>query len=106
MKGEEFIGMNENCVKALRYLMKHKRGKSRDIEEEMHLRQPEASIAIGKLKKMGWIEVKKEKRSGKGRPQHIYILKATNTQIKKTIHKLFSEYVKEAKEEINEAFGW
>ncbi|NIA04045.1 MAG: hypothetical protein GWP09_01715 [Nitrospiraceae bacterium] len=106
MKGEQFIGLNEKEVKALLYLMKHKHGRSRDIEQETRLRQPEASIALAKLRQMGLIETKKEDRSGKGRPQYIYILKPTNTQIKKIIQNHFHQYVKEAREEINSIFGW
>lgn len=48
--------------------------KSREIENETGLRQPEVSIAMQEIREKGWVTKRDVKKKGKGRPVHAYSL--------------------------------
>jgi predicted transcriptional regulator len=71
------LGMNKNVAVALTYLQNMNAATS-----IANLRQPEASIAIKKLKEQDWITEREEKKKkGKGRPTKIYSLKVGFNEI-------------------------
>jgi predicted transcriptional regulator len=45
-----------------------------DIEMFTRLRQPEVSVAVGELRRRGWIATSHVPKEGKGRPMHLYRL--------------------------------
>jgi predicted transcriptional regulator len=69
------LGLGRNAAIILAYLQNMKSAKSFDLERGANLRQPEVSIAVKQLKKHGWINERKDKKPGKGRPYKIYSLK-------------------------------
>jgi len=84
-------GLKRTEAKVLIFLLKNKSGKSRDIEREMDMRQPEVSSAMNLFKKKHWIKIKTIKPSGKGRPINVYSLSASKqnilTQLKNNLKK-------------------
>ncbi len=69
------LGLSRNVAKALAYLRGTEEVTSRDLEIGSNLRQPEVSIAMRELKKLGWVLEREEKKPGKGRPYKVYKLK-------------------------------
>lgn len=69
------LGMSRNAARALRYLQNKNVAKSVDFERVARLRQPEVSLVIKELNEGDWINERKEKKPGKGRPYKIYSLK-------------------------------
>jgi predicted transcriptional regulator len=67
-------GLNKNIAKIVVFLAKAKESLSRDIEIGADLRQPQVSLAMKELRKLGWINERKLSRKGKGRPQKSYKL--------------------------------
>ena len=61
--------------------------KSREIENETGLRQPEVSIAMQEIREKGWVTKRDVKKKGKGRPVHAY-----------SLDKPFKEIIEEIKE--------
>ena len=89
-------GMDRRVAKVLAYLSEVEKATSREIEINLGMRQPEVSLTMKKLKELGWVSVVVEsKKSGKGRPQNVYIL---NCNIKEII----KEFIREKREEIQE----
>ncbi|MBN2066267.1 MAG: ArsR family transcriptional regulator, partial [Candidatus Thermoplasmatota archaeon] len=70
------LGMPKNLAKTLMYISHVDECRSAEIERGANLRQPEVSIAMQHLQDKGWIEKRDLKKKGKGRPVHIYSLKA------------------------------
>jgi len=66
------LGMPRNLSKTLMYVCQVDECKSADVEQGADLRQPEVSIAINELREKGWVQKRNLKKSGKGRPIHIY----------------------------------
>lgn len=67
-------GIKKNSAKALVYIASNEKVKSRDMEADLRLRQPEVSIAVTELREKEWVGTEKEKKEGKGRPVHVYHL--------------------------------
>lgn len=67
--------INKNDAICLTYLAKNNDVKSRELEANLSLRQPEVSIAVQNLRDLGWVEKDKLKKEGKGRPTQVYNLR-------------------------------
>lgn len=80
-------GMKKNTAKALVYIASNEGTKSRDIEADLRLRQPEVSIATKELRQKGWVTTEKQKKEGKGRPIHLYYLDEPFKEIIQEIEK-------------------
>jgi predicted transcriptional regulator len=70
------LGMSRNLATALAYFINVDEATSREIEMSTGLRQPEVSLAIRLMRKQSWVNVRSEKKPGKGRPIKIYSLAA------------------------------
>ena len=70
------LGMSRNLATALAYFINVDEVTSREIEMSTGLRQPEVSLAIRLMRKQSWVNVRSEKKPGKGRPIKIYSLAA------------------------------
>ena len=70
------LGMSRNAATTMAYLMNVDEASSREIEISTGLRQPEVSLAMRLMHKQSWINVRSEKKPGKGRPTKIYSLAA------------------------------
>ena len=69
-----FAGISKNVAKALACIALSKEVLSRDIEGVTGLRQPEVSLSVQELRRMGWASKRDIKKAGKGRPIHAYRL--------------------------------
>ncbi|MDG6220643.1 MAG: ArsR family transcriptional regulator [Candidatus Thermoplasmatota archaeon] len=81
------IGLTKNVAKSLAVVLKDNETRSVDIEHNTGLRQPEVSIAMQQLRRMGWIKKRDIKKEGKGRPTHAYALKKSKAAILEEIEK-------------------
>ena len=68
------LGMSRNVATMMAYLMNVNEASSQDIEISTGLRQPEVSLALKLMRNQSWINVRSEKKPGKGRPMKIYSL--------------------------------
>jgi len=68
------LGMPKNLAKTLLFISQLEDCRSQDIEQGVHLLQPQVSIAIQELRKKGWVKKYDKKKKGKGRPVHHYQL--------------------------------
>ena len=87
------IGLKRNVAKVLTYLAGVPEATSREIEIGSNLRQPEVSIAMREIRRLGWVAERDEKNPGKGRPYRIYKL---NRSLPDIVLYLESENAKEA----------
>ncbi len=78
------LGMPKNLAKTLLYISHVDECRSAEIERGANLRQPEVSIAMQHLQDKGWVEKRDLKKKGKGRPVHLYSLKAPLPKIIKS----------------------
>jgi len=69
------FGLKRNVAKVVAYLRDGKEATSRDLEIGADLRQPEVSITMRELVEMDWVDVRQDKKPGKGRPYKLYRLK-------------------------------
>ncbi len=70
------LGMPKNLAKTLMYVSLVKECRSSDIERGANLRQPEVSVAMQELTRLGWVSKRNQKKEGKGRPIYIYRLES------------------------------
>jgi predicted transcriptional regulator len=68
------LGMSRNVATTMTYLMNVNEASSQEIEISTGLRQPEISLAIRLMHNQSWVNVRSEKKPGKGRPIQIYAL--------------------------------
>ena len=68
------LGVGHNIAKTLICLHKHGPSKSIDLQKRCALRQPDVSIAISRLQKLGVVNIVQMNSKGRGRPSHIYEL--------------------------------
>lgn len=98
-ENKEAIGLLERlgCGRAksrlLIYFLNNKKGKSRDVERAMDLRQPEVSLAMRELVKNKYVTRKFLKKHGKGRPEILYTAIAP--------HKLLAKIEEETTRKLN-----
>jgi predicted transcriptional regulator len=92
-KDEEIVNafislqVSRPIARTLAYLQKADGATAVEIEKRTGLRQPEVSVAIKYLKKHDWINVREEKKPGRGRPYKIYSLKVKFNDIIKHFEK-------------------
>lgn len=99
-KDEELIellqqfGYTRVTAKIVAYLLKHKKSISKDIEREMDIRQPEASIAFSGLLKEGTVSKKKLRHVGKGRPTLQYTMNKTPKDFFKNVEEIAQKRIR------------
>jgi predicted transcriptional regulator len=96
------LGMPKNLAKTLMYISQADECRSSEIERGANLRQPEVSIAMQHLQERGWIERRDIKKKGKGRPVHIYKLKAPLANIIKSFEQEKLQEVDAVKKDLSE----
>ncbi len=69
------LGLNRPVARTLAYLQQVNEATTSGLETGTNLRQPEVSIAMRELKEREWVNLRDEKKIGKGRPYMIYSLK-------------------------------
>jgi len=89
----ERLGCSRAKARVLIYFMNEKKGKSRDVERAMDLRQPEVSLGMKELVKGHYVTRQFLKKHGKGRPEILY------TAI--TPHKLLAKIEEETTRKLN-----
>jgi predicted transcriptional regulator len=72
----EELGMPKNLAKTLMFISQVQECRSADIERGANLRQPEVSVAMQELARLGWVSKRNQKKEGKGRPIYIYRLES------------------------------
>jgi predicted transcriptional regulator len=85
------LGLDEKCAMCLIALNELKRASSKDLQAMCRLRQPEISIALKRLKELGWVSSSTDKNAGAGRPKSIYFLNERMTEIIRSLHKRIEE---------------
>ncbi len=95
-------GFQKNVAKTLVFVAGRDETKSREIENETMLRQPEVSIAMQELREKGWVTKRDIKKEGKGRPVHAYRLDKTMDEIVKEIEDNQNERIDNIKENTQE----
>ena len=88
-------GLQKNVAKTLVYIAGEEETKSREIESDMRLRQPEVSISMQIIRERGWVTKRDIKKEGKGRPVHAYSLR-------KDFEEIISEIEEEQRQKIEE----
>lgn len=74
IKTLSYLGMPRSVATTVAYLMNVVEASSQEIEMSTGLRQPEVSLAIKFMSKQSWINVRTEKKPGKGRPMKVFSL--------------------------------
>ncbi len=69
------LGMSRAVARTVAYLQNVDEAASIELEKSTRLKQPEISIATRELIERDWINLRKEKKPGKGRPLSIFSLK-------------------------------
>jgi len=95
------LGMPKNLAKTLMYIAQVDECRSSEIERGSNLRQPEVSIAMQHLQEKGWIEKRDLRKKGKGRPVHIYKLKAPLANIIKSFEQEKLQEVEAVKKDLS-----
>jgi predicted transcriptional regulator len=75
------LGMSRNIATTMAYLMNVVEASSREIEISTGLRQPEVSLAMKLMCNRSWVNMRSEKKPGKGRPMKIYSLATSVDEI-------------------------
>jgi len=96
------LGMPKNLAKTLMYISQVDECRSSEIERGANLRQPEVSIAMQHLQEKGWIERRDIRKKGKGRPVHLYKLKAPLANIIKSFEQEKLYEVEAVKKDLSE----
>ena len=96
------LGMPRNLAKTLMYISQVEECRSAEIERGADLRQPEVSVAMQELQKKGWIKQRDIKKKGKGRPVHIYKLKAPLADVIKNFEQGKLQEVAAVKKDLSE----
>ncbi len=75
------LGMSRNIATTMAYLMNVDEASSREIEISTGLRQPEVSLAMKLMCNKSWVNMRSEKKPGKGRPKKIFSLATSVDEI-------------------------
>ena len=94
-------GMSKNTATCLVFISNRDETRSREIESETRLRQPEVSIAMQELREKGWIEKRNIKKGGKGRPVHGYKLAIPIDEILDEIEEKEENKIKDIRDNLN-----
>jgi len=82
------FGFCKNDAKILLFLLKEKKAITIDVERAVFLRQPEVSVGLKNLRKLGLVKKQDIPRESKGRPIHEYSLNQSKQMfLKKHIEK-------------------
>jgi len=95
-------GLSKNTAICLVFIANREETKSREIENETRLRQPEVSIAMQDLRENGWVEKRNIKKGGKGRPVHGYTLAQSVEEILAEIEDEEEEKIKEIRNNLDQ----
>ena len=68
------LGVDENTSRTLLCLHAHGSSTSSQLQKRCNLRQPDVSISINQLSKLGVVDIVSTTSNGRGRPSHIYQL--------------------------------
>ena len=68
------LGVDENTSRTLLCLHTHGSSTSSQLQKRCNLRQPDVSISINQLSKLGVVDIVSTTSNGRGRPSHIYQL--------------------------------
>jgi len=94
------LGYTHIEAKITVYMLKNETAISKAIEHETGLRQPEASVGLTKLRKMGLLKKEDMKLKGKGRPIHKYSLKKSINETKAEILKVARQKIDKQQEHL------
>ncbi len=97
----EKAGLENKTAQTLVYIASSEEVKSREIEGNLTLRQPEVSIATKGLRERGWVTTEKEKKEGKGRPINIYSLAKPLAKIIESIEEEEREKIEDIEENLD-----
>lgn len=81
VEGLKVLGAPRIAALLITFLSSLGEANSREIEHGTGLRQPEISVAVRFLRNDNWIDERRVKTNGKGRPMKIYALKLTRNEI-------------------------
>jgi predicted transcriptional regulator len=81
------IGMKKNVAKVLVFVANTEETTAKDIERGTDLRQPEVSLAMKTLVKLGWIKSRDNPTAHRGRPEKVYHMAKPLTEITEVIEK-------------------
>ncbi len=90
----EELGMPKNLAKTLMFVSQVDECRSADIERGTNLRQPEVSVSMQELSRLGWVSKRNQKKEGKGRPIYLYRLESP-------INKIIEHFEQEKLQEID-----
>lgn len=93
-------GFYRSTAKTLVYMLVKKTGRSKDIERGTDLQQPEVSVAVKELLKLGIISKRLTHKKGKGRPQNLYVLKKSVSDVRDFLIKGMQERVEKTERNI------
>ena len=88
-------GFKRHSARTIVFLLNNENVMSDDIQLGCNLAQPEVSIAIKELKKLGWITESQFNDAGRGRPKFIYSTNISNEDVLKVCKRYMKEQIKE-----------
>jgi len=100
------LNLSKNVAKSLACIAFAKEVMSKEIEATTGLRQPEVSISVQELRRMGWVTKRDIKKKGKGRPLHLYRLAIPFSKIVDEIEAREELKLKKIKENIEKLRGF
>jgi predicted transcriptional regulator len=68
------LGVDENTSRTLLCLHVHGSSTSSQLQKRCNLRQPDVSVSINQLSKLGVVDIVSTTSNGRGRPSHVYQL--------------------------------
>jgi predicted transcriptional regulator len=81
------IGTKKNVARVLVFVANTEETTAKDIERGTDLRQPEVSLAMKSLVQLGWVKSRENPSAHRGRPEKIYQLAQSLTEIMEWIEK-------------------
>lgn len=99
------LGVNKKVAAILVYLRNKEDVTSVEIENHTGLRQPEASIALNRMVRDGWVHYKRVTSRAKGRPTHIYNLKEVFDRIVENEVEKFHKNAEKVEKEIMASYS-
>ncbi len=94
------LGLSRPIARTLAYLQQVNEATTSELETGTNLRQPEVSIAMRELKERDWVNLRDEKKIGKGRPYMIYSLKIPFDKIVSQLENQQKKAIDEARRKI------
>jgi len=97
----KLFGFGKRAAECLIYMLKNKEAYEVDIERGTSLRQPEVSVGMRELEKLGYVEIRKIKREGRGRPKNFYKLTINKDKFLSELKKIAEKKKKEIDKALN-----